>query len=49
MVLTQCHAAKKALPIATVLTLPATGSESNNTGMISRRSINVTILVISHI
>lgn len=32
--------AKNALPIASVMTLPATGSEMNNGGVISRRSTN---------
>ena len=39
LVLTGASTIKDALPIGVVLTLPATGSESDNSGMISRRAL----------
>jgi len=38
ILVTQGKDVKEALPVGTVLTLPATGSEMNNTGVITRRS-----------
>lgn len=40
---------KNALPIASVMTLPATGSEMNNGGVISRRSTNDKLSFKSHL